>query len=180
MRSKEFLSRHQVIRYLFFGITTTVVGWVVYFGILLGGRALTGIPVEDTTSATYLAVYTVAQVLQWIASVLVAFFTNKKWVFTDAKKDCSTIKQLSVFAGGRVLTFFLDYGVTFFGAVALSAFLPALNSVALLGHEINLNEIAAKLVAAVLVIIGNYFFSKILVFKKPDPCPNDSKNHTKD
>jgi putative flippase GtrA len=136
---------------------------------------LTGIPVEDTSSATYVGVYTAAQIIQWIASVLVAFYTNKKWVFTDAKKDASTAKQLFVFAGGRVLTFFLDYGVTFFGAIALSSLLPMFNSFALLGREFNLNEIAAKFIAAVLVIIGNYFFSKILVFKKGDGT-NDNHN----
>ena len=168
MRSKEFLSRHQIIRYLFFGIGTTVVGWAVYFGLLSVGRALTGIPVEDTTSAEYLMLYTVAQILQWIASVLVAFFTNKKWVFTDADNSSSTAKQLSVFAAGRVLTFIMDYIVTYFGAVVLSLLIPALNSVALFGKEFNINEIAAKLVAAVLVIIGNYLFSKALVFKKKD------------
>ena len=144
----------------------TVVGWAVYFGILSAGRALLGIPVEDTFSVKYLAVYTAAQVIQWIAAVLVAFFTNKKWVFTDADKSRSTAKQLSVFAGGRMLTFFLDYGVTYFGAVALSLLLPALNGVNILGRVMNINEIAAKLFAAVLVIIGNYIFSKVFVFKK--------------
>lgn len=166
MNKKEFLHKHQVIRYLLFGIGTTVVGWVVYFGMLMGGKTLMGIPIEDTSSVTYLAVYTVAQIVQWVASVLVAFFTNKKWVFTDADKNASTLRQLEVFACGRVLTFVLDYGVTYFGALALSALLPFFNSVALLGAELNLNEIAAKLVAAVLVIIGNYIFSKLLVFKK--------------
>lgn len=166
MNRKEFLSRHQIIRYLFFGISTTVVGWVVYFGILFGGKLLVGIPTEDTSSAKYLAVYTVAQVLQWIASVLIAFFTNKKWVFTDSDDDRSTLRQLEIFAGGRVLTFVLDYGITYFGAIALSAMLPVFNNVTLLGADMNLNEIAAKLVAAVVVIIGNYVFSKALVFKK--------------
>ena len=166
MHRKEFLSRHQVIRYLFFGISTTVVGWVVYFGILLGGKLLLGIPTEDTSSTEYLAVYTVAQVIQWIASVLVAFFTNKKWVFTDSNDDRSTLRQLEIFAGGRVLTFVLDYGITYFGAIALSTLLPFFNGVELFGFKMNLNEIAAKLVAAVVVIIGNYIFSKALVFKK--------------
>lgn len=166
MNKKEFLRRHQVIRYLIFGIGTTVVGWVVYFGMLMGGRVLTGIPTEDTSSATYLAVYTAAQIVQWIASVLVAFFTNKKWVFTDADKTTSTLRQLEIFACGRVLTFVLDYGVTYFGALALCSLLPFFNNVAIFGMELNLNEIAAKLVAAVLVIIGNYIFSKVLVFKK--------------
>ena len=106
-----------------------------------------------------------AQVLQWIAAVAFAFFTNKKWVFTDSNDDRSTVHQLVVFAGGRVITFFVDYGVTLFGAIGLSALLPSLNSVELLGKELNVNELTAKLVAAVIVVVSNYFFSKKLVFK---------------
>ena len=82
---KEVLKRHEVVvRYLTFGVLTTFVGWFVYFGILFGGKALYSLPPEDTTSRTYIMIYTVAQILQWIAAVLFAFFTNKKWVFTDA------------------------------------------------------------------------------------------------
>ena len=51
-------------------------------------------------------------------------------------------------------------------AILAAILLPALNSVALLGREWNLNEIGAKVVAAVIVIIGNYIFSKLFVFKK--------------
>lgn len=164
---KEFLKKHEeIIKYLFFGVMTTVVGWVVYFGVLFLGKAALSIPVEDTSSAKYLAVYSVAQVVQWVAAVLFAFFTNRKWVFTDADKSKPVIKQLGVFAGGRVLTFALDYGVTYFGALGLCALFPWASNVALIGREWNLNEIAAKLVSAVIVIIGNYFFSKLLVFKK--------------
>ena len=164
---KEILKKYeQIIKYLFFGVMTTVVGWVVYFGVLFLGKLVFSIPVEDTVSARYLAVYTAAQVIQWVAAVLFAFFTNKKWVFTDADKNASVIKQLFVFAGGRLLTFGLDYVVTYFGALGLCALLEWASKVALLGREWNINEIAAKLVAAVIVIIGNYFFSKLLVFKK--------------
>ena len=164
---KEFIKKHdEIVKYLFFGVLTTFVGWFVYFLILLCGKALLGLPAEDTTSGSYLIVYTAAQIIQWIAAVLFAFFTNKKWVFTDADKQCSTLRQLGVFASGRVVTFFIDYAVTFFGAIALAAALPALNSVSIFGKELNINEIAAKIVAAVNVIISNYFFSKIFVFKK--------------
>lgn len=164
---KEFIKKHEeVVKYLIFGVLTTFVGWFVYFAVLLGGKALLGLPAEDTTSANYIAIYTAAQVIQWIAAVLFAFFTNKKWVFTDAQKSSSTLRQLGVFASGRLVTFFIDYGVTFFGAIALASVLPALNSVSIFDKELNLNEIAAKLVAAVIVIISNYFFSKIFVFKK--------------
>lgn len=164
---REFYKKHEeIIKYLFFGVLTTVVGWAVYFGVLFGMKAVMAIPVEDTTSAKYLAVYTVAQVVQWVAAVLFAFFVDRKWVFTKADKSSSVIGQLGVFAGGRVLTFVLDYGVTYFGAFALGAMLPWASKVVLLGREWNLNEIAAKLVSAVIVIIGNYFFSKLLVFRE--------------
>ena len=163
---KETYKKHEeIIKYLFFGVATTVVGWAVYFVILLGGKAIWELPIEDTTSGTYLAIYTVAQIIQWIAAVLFAFFTNRKWVFTKADKNVPIIKQLPVFASGRVLTFLLDYVVTYFGALALCNMIPAFNNAELLGREWNLNEIGAKVVAAVLVIIGNYFFSKIFVFK---------------
>ena len=164
---REFYKKHEeIIKYLFFGVLTTVVGWAVYFGVLFGMKAVMAIPVEDTTSAKYLAAYTVAQVVQWVAAVLFAFFVDRKWVFTKADKSSSVIGQLGVFAGGRVLTFVLDYGVTYFGAFALGAMLPWASKVVLLGREWNLNEIAAKLVSAVIVIIGNYFFSKLLVFRE--------------
>lgn len=174
---KEFIKKHdEIVKYLIFGVLTTFVGWFVYFAVLLGAKAMLGLPPEDTTSAKYLAAYTAAQVIQWIAAVLFAFFTNKKWVFTDAEKSSSTFRQLCVFASGRVVTFFIDYGVTLFGAIALAAVLPALNSVSILGKELNVNEIAAKIVAAVIVIISNYIFSKLFVFKKKKNTSENQNN----
>lgn len=162
--SKSKNSR-EVITYLIFGVLTTFVGWAVYFAIMMGGRVLLKLPYDDTTSGTYFALYTVAQVIQWICAVLFAFFTNRKWVFTDADKSKNIFAQLAAFSGGRVATFVLDYVVTFFGGLALSKLIPAFNEFSILGLTLNLNEIGAKVVAAVLVIIGNYFFSKFLVFK---------------
>lgn len=166
MKIKEILKKHSIaVRYLAFGVLTTFVGWIAYFSVLLGGKALYGIPAADTSSGRYLIVYTTAQVLQWTVAVCFAFFTNKKWVFTDADNKSSTVRQLCVFAGGRIITFFVDYGVTFFGALGLATILPTLNSIVVFGRELNINELSAKLVAAVIVVITNYFFSKKLVFK---------------
>ena len=166
MSIKEIYKKHEeIIKYLFFGVATTVVGWVVYFLMLLGGKAIFELPTEDTASATYLAVYSVAQIIQWVAAVLFAFFTNRKWVFTEADKSVPILKQLAIFSSGRVLTFVLDYVVTYFGALLLCNTIPVFNSVRFIGREWNLNEIGAKVLAAVLVIIGNYFFSKLLVFR---------------
>lgn len=165
MKIADRSNRAEIIRYLFFGVCTTAVGWIVYFAVLLFGKTVASIPTEDTSSGKYLLVYTIAQIIQWIAAVLFAFYTNKKWVFTEADKEESSSKQLLVFAGGRLLTFGLDYAVTYLGAIGLAALFPFASNFEMLGREWNLNEIAAKLVAAVLVIIGNYVFSKLLVFK---------------
>ena len=80
-----------------------------YFGILWIGEKLFAI---DPTEGRFYYVRLVAEILQWIFAVLFAFFTNKKWVFTDADKTTSTAKQLSVFASGRLVTLGLDALVT--------------------------------------------------------------------
>ena len=161
---KKKLTR-EVLMYLLFGVLTTLVGWIVYFAIMIGGRILLDLPQDDTASGAYFALYTAAQLIQWVCAVLFAFFTNRKWVFTDADRSKNVLLQLLTFSGGRVVTLVLDYAITLFGGMLLVRLLPALNSVALGGFELNVNEIFAKIVAAVVVIIGNYFFSKFLVFK---------------
>jgi putative flippase GtrA len=162
---KKALSR-EVVTYLVFGVMTTFVGWAVYFAIMLGGRAMLSIPNEDTTSGAYIGLYTVAQLIQWVCAVLFAFFTNRKWVFTEADKSKKILPQLLTFSGGRVITLGLDYVITLVGAMALTALLPALNSVSIIGITLNFNEVAAKVAAAFVVIVCNYIFSKIFVFKK--------------
>ena len=106
---RETFERHrEIAMYLIFGVLTTVVGWGVYYVLILGGRALLEIPVEEVTSGRYFALYTAAQLIQWVCAVLFAFFTNRKWVFTEANKEKKIMPQLAIFAGGRVLTFVLD------------------------------------------------------------------------
>ncbi len=164
---KELCKKHrEILMYLLFGVLTTAVGWIVYFAVLWTWKAIYSLPVDDTSSGMYIAGYTAAQVIQWVAAVLFAFFTNRKWVFTDADRDVSTWLQLVKFSGGRVVTFFIDYLVTLFVAMGAAALIPALTSVVLFGREWNLCEIGAKVLAAVIVIICNYIFSKIFVFKK--------------
>ena len=162
---KKKLTR-EVLTYLLFGVLTTLVGWIVYFAIMIGGRILLDLPQEDTASGAYFALYTAAQLIQWVCAVLFAFFTNRKWVFTDADKSKKILPQLLTFSSGRVITLVFDYVITFLGGLALSSLLPSLNSVSLLGLTLNVNEIIAKLVAAFVVIVCNYVFSKLFVFKK--------------
>lgn len=164
---KALWTKHrEVLMYLIFGIMTTVVGWSVYYAVLLGGRAIFEIPAGETTSARYFVLYTVAQIIQWVCAVLFAFFTNRAWVFTDADKSTSLWKQLVPFAGGRVVTLGLDYVITIGLTLGLGALIPAWTSAQMFGKTVNLCELASKLVAAVVVIVCNYVISKLFVFKK--------------
>ena len=78
----------EIIAYLFFGVVTTVVSMGVYFTILLLAEHLGKISPDD---AKFNAVRLVAQILQWICGVIVAFVTNKKWVFKVISKNDTSI-----------------------------------------------------------------------------------------
>ncbi len=164
---KAFYQKHkELILYLVFGVLTTVVSFTAYFAVFWGWKAIADIPPEDTSSPQYLLAYSVAQIAQWVTGVLFAFFTNRKWVFADAEKNGKLLPQLAKFSAGRVATFFVDYGITYFGALALTALFPALTAVALLGMTLNFCDLIAKFVAAVIVVITNYVLSKLFVFNK--------------
>ncbi len=164
---KQFYEKHrEIILYLIFGVLTTVVSFIAYFAVFWTWKAAAAIPPDDTSSAQYMLAYSVAQVAQWVTGVLFAFFTNRKWVFTDAEKNGKLLTQLVKFSAGRVATFFVDYGVTYFGALALTALAPSLVHVAILGMTLNFCDLIAKFVAAVIVVVSNYVISKLFVFKK--------------
>jgi len=166
-RIRELLSKHrEVLLYLVFGVLTTFVGWGVYYAVLLGGRAIFEIPVDEVTGTRYVVLYTAAQIIQWVCAVLFAFFTNRAWVFTEADRSARMSKQLVTFAGGRVVTLGLDYVITFGFTLGLGVLLPTWTAAEVLGRTLNLCEILSKLVAAVVVIICNYIISKLFVFKK--------------
>ncbi len=164
---KQFFNRHrEVLMYLFFGVLTTLVSFAAYFAIFWTWKAVAGIPEDDNTSGAYLLAYTVATIVQWVTGVLFAFFTNRKWVFQGAEQNGSLWNQLLIFSAGRVATFFVDWGVTYFGALALTVLFPSLVAVVLFGRAFNFADIIAKFVAAVIVVIANYVLSKLFVFNK--------------
>lgn len=158
---KEFLKKYrEIITYFIFGVITTAVSMGVYFAILAIAEHVAGV---SPSSPEFDGVRLIAQVLQWVAGVLVAFFTNKKWVFnaggTSAK---DTARELGVFALGRVGTFGLDTALTFGTVWALNA----LNYVPFTFILPFTADLWSKIVASIVVIISNYVISKFLVFKK--------------
>ncbi len=159
----------EIAIYLIFGVLTTAVAMLTYFGVLWAGETILAI---EPTENDFYYVRLAAEILQWIIAVLFAFFTNKKWVFTDADRDVSTLKQLGIFASGRLVTLGLDTLITF-GSVWL------LQKVGYAEFSLNIlitlsvsADFIAKMAASVVVVISNYFISKLFVFKKKTDIDN--------
>ena len=159
---KENKKLRELIAYLIFGVLTTAVSMLIYFIILWSGEHLLLLSPEG---GAFYYVRIVAEILQWAGGVLFAFFTNKKWVFTEADQEVSTLKQLRIFAGSRLLTLGLDALITF-GTVWILQTAGykefALTFIITLPVTADL---ISKIAAAVFVVISNYFISKIFVFK---------------
>ena len=156
-KNKEKL--REIVVYLIFGVLTTAVGMGTYFGILWLGEHTLHISPDSTT---FNAVRVVAQILHWVFAVLFAFFTNKKWVFTNAEDDVSTTTQLLKFSASRLATLGLDTAVTFGTVWILQAL--AYQTVSIIGIPFS-TDLISKIAASVVVIVTNYILSKIFVFK---------------
>lgn len=94
----------------------------------------------------------IANVIAWVAAVLFAYVTNRVWVFESKREGVRAIaRELGVFAGGRVATL----------AMQELVFLA-------LHDMLHISEYIVKVIAAVLVVIGNYAVSKWIVFRKDE------------
>lgn len=89
----------------------------------------------------------VSNMLSWIVSVLFAYFTNRVIVFNSKNKNY--INEFISFMGSRVITLILD-------TLLMILFVKSLN----------MNDMIAKVIVQIVVIIGNYLISKLFVFKK--------------
>ncbi|WP_270997023.1 cell wall teichoic acid glycosylation protein GtcA [Listeria seeligeri] len=124
---------HSILMYLIMGGFTTLIN-IVTFWIC---EAVLGWD------------YRIANTVAWVASVLFAFFSNKKYVFesyTPTWKD--KVREASSFFGFRFLTYIVDILVMI-----------------LLISVLSVDELWAKIWTNVIVLVLNYVFSKWIIFK---------------
>ena len=92
----------------------------------------------------------IANVIAWICAVSFAFVVNKIWVFNSKRKSFGEVfAELVGFCGGRVFSLLLQEGI-FFITVDLLSF----------------KTLPIKIASAVIVIIVNYIFSKLVFERK--------------
>lgn len=101
----------------------------------------------DVFHVPYLWATAIAQVL----SILFAYVTNRIWVFESKAKGFSAVFwEMVRFFGCRAASFVLDLLCMRIGVGGL-----------------HVNDMVMKLLSNVIVVIVNYVFSKLIVFRKP-------------
>ena len=133
---KELCKKNkEIINYLIFGFLTTIVSLFVYY-ILTFTIINPNHPIE----------LQLANIISWIAGVIFAYITNRKYVFKS--KNNNIKKELSSFVGARIITLIMDMLIMYIGVTVLKG-----------------NDKILKLISQIVVIVSNYIFSKIFVFK---------------
>ncbi len=126
----------EVIMYLIFGVLTTVVALAIYYGLVY--------TIIDPQNGFLLQI---ANFISWFGALIFAYVTNRKFVFQS--HETNKVKEALSFAGARLVTLFMDMAIMFIGVTLLHG-----------------NDKIIKLISQVVVIVANYIFSKIFVFKR--------------
>ena len=123
----------KIIVYLFFGALTTLVNYLVYF------------PLYNIAGVSA----TVSNGIAWCFAVIVAFVTNKPFVFKSCNWSARVVvPEFFKFVGGRIGSGLLESGILFF-------------TVDILCWNGNL----LKVLTSILVVLLNYIVSKFFVFR---------------
>ncbi|MCI8810778.1 MAG: GtrA family protein [Oscillibacter sp.] len=137
---KAFLhQRREPAAYVAAGILTTGVNYTVY-SIL---TVLCGLGIN------------LSNLIAWAAAVLVAFLTNKSFVFQKHDWSPGTVfREGLLFVGSRLLSGIVEIG-----------FVPVLMALGVTQSVFGIPGFAAKLVAEAIAMILSYFLSKYAIFK---------------
>ena len=99
--------------------------------------------------ATYLKInILIANVISWICAVSFAYFTNSRFVFTKGEDFKTRFQEMIKFFSGRLATLGIEEVILFIFVTLL-----------------HYNEMIVKICAQVVVLVSNYFISKLIVFK---------------
>ena len=153
----------EIIVYIIVGLLTTIVAYGVRFAVLYPVAAAMSLDLGNNGDYRVAVLRTVAISLGWVAGVIFAYFTNKKWVFRDTVSGKSEVaKQFGKFVASRLGTYFVEWGIGVLVPMLLIAcgfktfrFIIDVDA-----------DMIATLVSIVVVTVLNYILSKLLVFRK--------------
>lgn len=160
MIKKLFEKYKELISYVFFGVLATVVNLVSFkvFDAILGEN-----------------LYLITNVVSWLITVIFAYFTNKLWVFESKSwKAEVVVKELIGFFGARIFSLVVEEA-----GLWLMIDLMKMSKISWDIFSFNLNgNMIAKIIMQVVVVILNYVFSKLVIFKhKNDGNKQNASNN---
>lgn len=126
----------ELIRYFIIGGLTTLIALIIYC-----------LCVYTFLNPDVAIELQIANIISWVGALIFAFFTNRSFVFQSENKDI--VKEAMSFTTSRLATLLLDMFLMF-----------------LLVTVFKFNDKIIKLFVQVVVIVLNYIFSKLFVFKK--------------
>ncbi len=149
----------EIITYLICGVLTTVVNLLTFYlfkGLFISigwSGVLNSVIPADSPFLKVLSggsEYLDANFIAWVVGVIFAFVTNKLWVFESKSwKPSVASKEFTGFMGARIFSFIIETLIMF-------------TLVSILGWY----DILAKCVVGVIVVVINYVFSKLIIFRK--------------
>lgn len=144
---KDFIKKYyEGLAYLFFGGVATLLNLVVFavFQAAFGTDFATGL----------------GNVLDNILCILFAYWTNRTFVFKSANKGKAALAEFGQFVSCRIATMVMDQLIIWLGVSVLG---PAVRFAA---ADPKLWAMGVKLFSQIVVILSNYIFSKLFIFKK--------------
>ena len=126
--------------YLIVGGLVTIVNMGTYF-ICTNTFCDPNVPIE----------LQIANITSWVIAVLFAYLTNRLFVFKSKSKGKEQLREFTSFVGMRVLSLGMDMA-----------------GMALMVSLLHWNDALSKVLIQVIVVLSNYVFSKLFVFKKKD------------
>ena len=164
---KELIKKHEeIVKYLFFGVVTTIVSLAACYATLKVGVLFEAL--RDSRGEPTEMLDIIGSTTQWIVGVLVAFFTNKRWVFTNSEKGKgATLRQLITFSGARVGTYFIEVVINLvvIALFDLAGYVAPTLDLIIISIALT-SRLWAKVISSIVVVVSNYFISKLIVFRK--------------
>ena len=95
-----------------------------------------------------------------IICILFAYWTNRTFVFKSQNKGASSLREFGEFIFFRLVTLLMDQAIIWLGVSIVGPMIGFASDAA------GLWPMGVKLFSQVVVILSNYVFSKVFIFKK--------------
>ena len=146
---KDFFNKHrELIIYIIVGGLTTVANYIIHFSLRFLG-----------------ANYYIALSAAWVGAVIFAYVANRVFVFESKVKGKAQFKEFLLFISARLFSYAFELLIAFI-FIDLAHADSIIWQPDFIDTTIPIGELLVKTSAQVIIVLSNYIFSKLIIFKK--------------